>query len=85
MAEQTRLDVLGLQGLARQRVVSQEQCCMPIRMHPLQLIGLERISLHCGTRRPQALIDCASVVAEFMGLLRSVFHQRPSYPIRARG
>ena len=58
VTEQAPLDVLGLQRLTQQRIVSQvdhprrqEQGRVPIGLHALQLLGLERAALDSGTRR----------------------------------
>jgi len=58
MAEQPPFDVLGFQRLTQERIVSQvdhpgrqEQCRVPIGLHPLQFLRLERAALHCGPRR----------------------------------
>src|SRR6516162_3470350 len=58
MAEQTPLDMLNLQRLAEEGIVSQVdhprrhvQCRVPIGLYPLQLFGLKRRALYGRTRR----------------------------------
>src|SRR6266446_9112154 len=58
MAEQAPLDMLGLQRLTKERIVSQVdhpggkvQSRVPIGVHPPQLLWLERAALHSGPSR----------------------------------